>query len=180
MVARTHEGGLKYPILAASSETAVIATTAAKCATFDISIAARELPKIVWALVGKFAWWITRGVVGCVSHSCNFHSKWCRVYSRLVRTNASRRMQIWIKRLMSNPRLCISCSMWLNGRLQYHKHIRGKKHKQIQRRNDEDQGISTTRHRGTPEEKQNRIAEARRRRLGDVPDPYLADKPETQ
>ena len=95
---------VKYPILAAFSETAVIATTAAKCATFDISIAARELPKLVWALVGKFGWWITRGVVGCVSHSCNFHSEWCRVYSRLVRTNASRRMQIWIKRLMDSPR----------------------------------------------------------------------------
>ena len=69
--------------------------------------------------------------------------------------------------------------MWLNGRLQYHDHIRGKKH-QTNQRNDEDQGISTTRDRDTPEEKQNRMAEARRRRLGDVPDPYLADKPETQ
>ena len=140
------------------------------------SSAAQALPRIVWALVGKFSWWVTRGVVGSVSHGCNFHSEWGRLYSWLVRNNSSKRMQIWLKRITENPRYCSCCEMLLNRRQQYLEHMEGKKHFKAQRRHDGKLGISTTRQRDTPEAKQNRIGEARRRRLGAAPDPYLAEE----
>jgi hypothetical protein len=140
------------------------------------SSAAQALPRIVWALVGKFSWWVTRGVFGSVSHGCNFHSEWGRQYSWLVRNNSSKRMQIWLKRITEYPRYCSCCEMLLRGRRQYLDHMAGKKHFKAQRRHDGNLGISTTRQRDTPEAKQNRIDEARRRRLGAAPDPYLAEE----